>query len=201
MTAATPSERPLRVLCLFPHPRFSGHAVLDQGGLLRSATFAMRTRRFPTLEGRLASIETQLHQSIRAYRPDLLVVVRAGGCASVEATVTRALAAARATGVPLHVAAERELDELFRSPDSALYDQLGQSVTTTFFPELVHGTGSWRRGDSDVRRRVRPMWKATAGAIVALAEHRPAAVLELARGPLPPGLASLIERASRAPAV
>lgn len=201
MTAATPSERPLRVLCLFPHPRFSGHAVLDEDGLVRPATFTTRTRRFPTLEQRIASIENQLLESVRVYRPDVLVIVKAGGCAWVEATVTKVLAAARATGIPLHVAAERDIDDLFRLPDSALYDQLGQSVTTTFFPELVHGTGSWRRGHDDVRRRVRPVWKATAGAIAALAERRPDAISPLARGVLPPGLASLIERAKRAPAV
>lgn len=201
MTAAIQSERPLRVLCLFPHPRFSGHAVLDEHGLVRAATFTMRTRRFPTLDERITSIERQLIESARSHLPDVLVIVAADGCAWVEATVKRVLAAARPTGVLLHIVAERELEKLFRLPDSALYDQLGQSVTTTFFPELVHGTGSWRRGDDDVRRRIRPVWKAAAGAIVALAERRPAAVTRLARGPLPPGLASLIERASGAPTV
>lgn len=95
--------------------------------------------------------------------------------------------------------AEPELEELFRVPDGVEYDQLGQCVTGAFFPELVHDTGSWRRGNADVRRRVRPMWKAAAGAIAVLAEHRPASATKLARGSLPPGLASLIERASRAP--
>lgn len=199
MTAASKSERLFRVLCLFPHPRFTGHAVLDEIGLVRSATFTMRTRRFPTLPERIASIELQLRQSVATYRPDVVAIIATTGCAWVETTTAQVLTAATATGVRLRVVAEPELEELFRVPDGAEYDQLGQSVTSVFFPELMHDTGSWRRGTADVRRRVRPMWKAAAGAIAVLAEHRPASTAKLARGPLPPGLASLIERASRAP--
>ena len=201
MTAASKSERLFRVLCLFPHPRFTGHAVLDETGLVRSATFTMRTRRFPTLAERIASIELQLRESVATYRPDVVAIIATEGCAWVETTTAQVLTTATAIGFPLRVVAEPELEELFRVPDGAEYDQLGQCVTGAFFPELVHDTGSWRRGNADVRRRVRPMWKAAAGAITALAERRPSAVLKLARGPVPPGLASLIERASRTPTV
>lgn len=198
MNAAFERERLFRVLCLFPHPRFTGHAVLDETGLVRSATFTMRTRRFPSMPERIASIETRLHRSVATYRPDVVAVVTTARCARAEATTTKVVAAANSSRHPVRVLAEPELEALFRVPDGSEYDQLGQVVTSAYFPELVHGSQSWRRGSAESRRRMRPVWKAAAGAVVALAEHRPASAKSLALGPLPPGLASFIERASGA---
>ena len=197
MTAAFERARLFRVLSLFPHPRFTGHAVLDETGLVPCATFTMRTRRFPSLHDRIESIEARLHKSVATYRPDVVVVVATARCAGADAAISRIFEAASAVGHRPQVVNEHELVELFRFPERGGYDQLGQVVTSVFFPELLHRAGTWRRGGADDRRRARPTWKAAAGALVALAEHRPPCVTTLARTPLPPGLTSFIERASR----
>lgn len=197
-----PSERrpTFRVLCLYPHPRLSGHAVLDDHGLVRSATFVMRTRRFPSLEERIASIEERLRDSVRTFRPDVVVVLLVSDHGDATVIHDRVLAVTDALPVHATTLETAAVEELFATPGGSLCDQLGQAVTSSFFPELVHRTGAWRSRGDHVRRAVRPVWKATAGAIAVLAEHRPDAVIALARGPVPPGLASLIERASGASA-
>lgn len=201
MLASPARERVLRVLSLFPHPRYSGHALVDEDGLVRPATFNMQVRRFPTLDRRVACIEQQIAESVRVYRPDLVVIVRPSGCAWIETVAERSVSAARATTRPVDVISLGDVEQLFHEPGGEEYDRLGQALTAAFFPELAVGIRSWVRGGEPTRRAIRPMWKAAAGAIAVLARHRPDVVVALARRPLPPGLTSLIDDASRIPDV
>lgn len=193
MNAALPSARQLRVLGIFPHRRFAGHAVLDEVGLVRAGTFMVDVRRHGSNDERGAAIERRVRSSIATYRPDLLVIVSDADAVALED-------AAIAHDLPVRRFREREVGELFAQTDASRFDQLGQAVTGAFFSELLHRGGSWALGSIEQRRLRRPVWKAAAGAIAALAEARPHAVLKLARNPLPQQLASLIERASRTPA-
>lgn len=190
-------DMPCRVLGLFPHPRHVGHVVLDEGGLVPGGWFACRTRRYPTLEARLESLDRVIRRSVSKYRPSVVVVVRSRGSASLEAMTARAIPAAERTGLPLRIRYETALADLFVDDDASEYDRLGQSITHVFFPQLGQGVGSWRRGEEATRRRPRSVWKATAGALTVLAETRPQSVLALARAPLPVGLRSFIDLVSR----
>lgn len=191
----------LRVLALFPHPRHVGHVVLDEDGLVARGSFACRTRRFPTLALRTASLERLIRGSLRRYKPTIVVIVQARGCAWLDAMMAHAITVVDATGRPLRIRYEAALTSLLVDDDVQGYDQLGQVVTRVFFPELARGVRSWRRGEEDRRRRPRAVWKAAAGAIAVLAENRPAAVAALARAPLPTVLASFIEHALHPPIV
>jgi len=199
MRLEPPGETPVRILALFPHPRHIGHVVLDKNGLVPKGAFACRTRRFATLEQRKASLDRLVARSSIRHRPTLLVVVHARGCAWLNAMMAHAIAVADGSGVPLRIRHEAMVTDLFIPEDAEQYDQLGQAITRVFFPELAKGVPSWNRRMNAQRRRLRSVWKAAAGALTVLAEVRPDVVRNLAIGPLPPGLASLIDRASRPP--
>lgn len=190
-----------RVLGLHPHPRHIGHVVLDEQGLVPGGAFSCRTKRFPTLDGKLASLEQLFAASLERYAPTVLVIVRGHGCAWVDVMMARALELADATGLALRVRYETALTGLFASGGIVGFDKLGQSVSAAFFPELAEGVRSWGRGHSDSRRHRRSAWKAAAGALAVLAEMRPAAVRRLARGSIPAGLSSLLDRAEHPPAI
>lgn len=192
MLAFSKRDRTVRILGLHPHPRFAGQALVDEEGVVLPGTFSMRIRRFKTLDERIAYVARQLRESVALYRPDLIAIVRTAGCAWAEMMAGRVIASAKTTGVPVRVSPEEELDELFIEPDAVLCDRLGQSVTGTFFPKLA--PSSWRLGGEGMRRRIRPVWKASAVALAALAEVRPAAVRSLALRTLPPGLAAFLDR-------
>ncbi|MCZ7681153.1 MAG: hypothetical protein M5U28_21150 [Sandaracinaceae bacterium] len=194
MHALSERKHPLRILALYPHGRFTGHALLDEDELVLGATFATNIQRRGPLEARLDAVARLVRGSTRLYRPDAIVVVRSPDRTFAE----RCIEIARAL-LPLHVRDDEELQHLFVPPDAEEYDHLGQSVTRVFCPELARGMTSWRRGNESKRRRVRPVWKATAGAIAVMAELRPLAVRTMARGPLPPGLASALSRSFTSP--
>ncbi len=197
-----PKGARFRVLSLYPHPRYIGHVVLDEEGLVPDAAFSCRTRRFPTLEEKIASLEKRFAASLERYEPALIVIVRAKGCAWLDAMMTRAIELADATGLPLRVRHEAALTDLFVDDGVEAYDKLGQSVTTAFFPELARGITSWGRGLRDDRlRHRRSTWKAAAGAVAVLAETRPAAVRRIACGPIPAGVRALLDRAEASPAI
>lgn len=189
MHALSERKHPLRLLAVYPHGRSTGHALLDEDELVLGATFATNIQRRGPPEARLDAIARLVCESTLLYRPDAVVVVRSPNCAFAERCIETAQALR-----PLHVRDDEELQHLFVPPDAEKYDHLGQSVTRVFCPELARGMTSWRRGNESKRRRVRPVWKATAGAIAVMAELRPEAVRAMAREPLPPGLASLISR-------
>jgi hypothetical protein len=191
-----------RLLSLYPHPRYIGHVVLDEDGLVPGTAFSCRTRRFPTLDEKIASLERRFTDSIERFQPTVIVVVRAKGCAWLNAMMNRTIELADATGLPLRVRYEAALANLLVDDGVEEYDKLGQSVTTAFFPELATGITSWGRGfRDDYLRHRRSTWKAAAGAIAVLAEERPAAVRRLARGPVPAGLRALLDRAGAPPAI
>lgn len=191
-----------RILSLYPHPRYIGHVVLDEEGLVPDAAFSCRTRRFPTLDEKIASLEERFATSIKQYEPTVIVVVRATGCDSLEAMMNRAIALADATRLPVRIRYEAAITSLFVDERLEAYDKLGQSVTKTFFPELARGGTAWGRGHRDDKlRHHRPTWKAAAGAVAVLAEMRPRAVRRLARGPMPSGLRTELDRALHPPAL
>lgn len=191
-----------RVLSLYPHPRHIGHVVLDEEGLVPRAAFSCRTKRFPTLDGKIASLDRLFADSLERHEPTAVVIVRAAGCAWLDAMMTRALDLADATGLPMRVRHEAALTSLFVDDGVEAYDKLGQSVTTAFFPELARGITSWGRGHRDqYLRHRRSTWKAAAAAVAVLAEMRPAAVRRIACGPIPAGLRALLDRAEASPAI
>jgi hypothetical protein len=170
-----------RVLSLYPHPRYIGHVVLAEDGLVPGAAFSCRTRRFPTLKEKIASLERRVADSIEQYEPTVIVIVRAKGCAWLDAMMNRAVELADATGLPLRIRYEAALANLFVDDGVEEYDKLGQCVTTAFFPELASGITSWGRGlRDDCLRHRRSTWKAAAGAVAVLAEMRPETVRRIA---------------------
>ncbi|MCB9492565.1 MAG: hypothetical protein H6674_10920 [Dehalococcoidia bacterium] len=196
-----PEGARLRVLSLYPHPRYIGHVVLDEDGLVPGAAVSCGTRRFRTLEDKIASLERRFAESIERYAPSVIVIVRAKGCAWLDAMTNRAIELAGATGLPVRIRYETALMTLLVDDEVERYDKLGQSVTTAFFPELATGITCWSRGYGDQRRHPRSAWKAAAGAIAVLAEEHPAAVRRLARGPIPAGLGAVLDRAEAPPAI
>lgn len=197
-----PERARFRVLSLYPHPRHIGHVVLDEEGLVPGAAFSCRTKRFPTLRGKVASLERLFAASLDRYAPSIIVIVRASGCAWLDAMMTRAITLADATGLPLRVRYEAELMSVFADERCEAYDKLGQSVTCAFFPELANGITSWGRGHRDDRlRHRRSTWKAAAGAVAVLAETRSAAVRRIACGSIPAGLRALLDHAEASPAI
>jgi hypothetical protein len=194
MTAVIHGQGFFRVLAVFPHPRRSGHAVLDSEGLVPAATFGMDLRRVGPLSARAEAVTRRLTESVRAYRPDVIVIVRASRTATIAEMAAHVISTARAMPMRALVIEEHALQALFFDRSTTGFDQLGQCVALTFFPELVPGAITWGRGGDDKRRPRRPAWKAVAGALAALAEHDPHAVRRLARGRLPPELHSLVNR-------
>lgn len=191
-----------RVLSLYPHPRYIGHAVLDEAGLVPGSAFSCRTRRFRTLEEKIASLERRFAASLQEYEPAVLVIVRTVGCDWLNAMMIRAIELADATRLPMRIRYETALSDLLVDEDVAEFDKLGQSVTSAFFPELARGITSWGRGLRDDRQRHhRSTWKAAAGAVAVLADMRPEAVRQIARGPIPSGLCALLDRAGAPPAI
>lgn len=185
-----------RILGLYPHPRYSGHVVLDENGIVPGSAFVASTRNLPTLDLRIASIKRRIASSVAEYRPSIIVVVRSRGTAAIDTVSWEAIIAAEASGVPLRVKYEPALFDLLVDHETRGFDRLGQAVARLFFPELERGLRAWRKGEEDRRRRPRSAWKAAAGAIAALAETRPERVAVLARAPLPEPLALLLTRSS-----
>ena len=196
-----PERARFRILSLYPHPRHIGHVVLDEEGLVPRAAFSCRTKRFPTLAGKLASLEQLLAISLERYAPSVIVIVKTKGCAWVDAMMAHAIMRADATGLPVRIRYEAALLDLFVGEDVGAFDKLGQSVTTAFFPELASGITSWGRGHGDGRRHRRSTWKAAAGAVAVLAEMQSAAVRRIACGPIPARLGALLDRAKAPPAI
>lgn len=191
----------LRILGLHPHPRHIGHVVLDEDGLAPGGTFASRTKRFAALDRKIASLEQLVAASLERYEPTVIVIVKTHGCAWIDAMTARAIELADASGLPVRIQYEAALVSLFVDEDLAAFDKLGQSVSSVFFPELASGIKSWGRGHGDSRRHRRSTWKAAAGALAVLAERRPEAVHQLARGPVPSGLCALLAHAEAPPAL
>lgn len=183
-----------RILALHPHPRHIGQVVLDEDGLVSGGTLSCRTKRFASLDGKMASLEQLVAASLERYEPTVIVIVRSSGCPWVGAMVARAIELADASGLPVRIQYEAALVSLFVDEDIAAFDKLGQSVTSIFFPELASGIKSWGRGHGDSRRHRRSTWKAAAGALGVLADMRPAAVRRLAREPIPSGLSAFLAR-------
>lgn len=175
----------LRVLGLFPHPRHTGHVVLDERGLVADGHFASETRHHRTHAARTASVEQLLRSSVARYRPSVIAIVCPCGAARVRKTIVDVIDIATRTPVPVHIIDEQFLLELFDDGDATGYDRLGQAVARTFFPVLAACVRSWAKGEEDRRRRFRPVWKAAAAAIFMLALKRPNAVRALAREPIP----------------
>jgi hypothetical protein len=181
------------VLGVYPHARDTGHVVLNEDGLVPNGTSTCHARRHSVpIEERAKRVARVIATAIATHRPHVVAIVRGPSCP--DAIAERVVHEADASGALVEELDENLLAEILRADDASDYDQLGQVVTRSFFPELATGIGSWSRGDEDRRRRPRAIWKAAGGALLVLAGHRPEAVLALARGPLPPGLASFIER-------
>lgn len=191
----------LRVLGLFPHPRHTGHVVLDERGLVADGHFASETRHHRTHAARSASVEQLLRSSVARYRPSVIAIVGACGATRVRKLVVEAIDIATSTEVPVQIIDEQFLSELFEDDAANGYDRLGQAIVRTFLPTLTMRVPSWGKSQEDRRRRLRPVWKAAAAAIFMLALKRPEAVRALARQPIPKCLALFLDDPDLPPAL
>lgn len=186
-------DRSFRVLGLFPHPRHTGHVVLGPDGVVPGSAFCAETRRLRTPDARVASLSALVRTSVAQHDVRLVAVARPCDVREHPSLAADVVTAIGALGVSVEVLDERSVGDLLHAPSVSGFDHLGQTVSRVFFPELARSVPSWRRGHEQQRRRIRPLWKATATSLVALTKLRPAAIRALARGPIPPGLAALLD--------
>ncbi|MCC7537517.1 MAG: hypothetical protein IT379_14935 [Deltaproteobacteria bacterium] len=170
--------------------------ILDDRGLVPGSAWCTETRRLRTHDARIASITRLVESSLRQHEIHLVAIGRSRDVVGHESLASEVVAVVSTLGVAVEVLDEHALVDAFRVPGTSGFDHLGQTVSRVFFPELAGNVPSWRRGHEERRRRIRPLWKATAAALVALAKLRPDAVRALAREPLPPGLLALLDSVS-----
>lgn len=183
-----------RILALYPHRRTTGRVALDVWGLVPGSFTSFELRRFePDLGERLDVI---VEESVRKYRPAVVVIAaRAPG----SSLARRALRAAAALGCRAIVMDIAEVQRSLLAPAPRGFDKVAQ-VVCAFLPELAERARPEKSTAAiEIRRRRAPAWAAAAAALATLVDAWPFEAAALLRGRLPPGsnIPSLIAAAAR----